>query len=53
MQLLEQTLSVEYAFVRPPPAKGQGAKGAKKGGRARSGSPGVRKREEDEDEEKD
>ncbi|KAK3074669.1 RNA-binding protein 8A [Teratosphaeriaceae sp. CCFEE 6253] len=49
-QLLEQTLSVDYAFVRPPPSKNQGGKGAKKGGRARSGSPGVRKREESDDE---
>ncbi|TKA69712.1 hypothetical protein B0A55_07815 [Friedmanniomyces simplex] len=49
-KLLDQTISVDYAFVRPPPSKAQGSKGAKKGGRQRSGSPGARKKEEDEDE---
>ncbi|KAK0247862.1 hypothetical protein B0A54_16683 [Friedmanniomyces endolithicus] len=49
-KLLEQTISVDYAFVRPPPTKGQGGKSAKKGGRQRSGSPGARKKEEDGDE---
>ncbi|KAK5707263.1 RNA-binding protein 8A [Elasticomyces elasticus] len=50
-KLLEQTVSVDYAFVRPPPSKAGGAKGGKKGGRARSGSPGARKKEESEGEE--
>ncbi|KAK5122673.1 RNA-binding protein 8A [Meristemomyces frigidus] len=50
-KLLEQTIGVDFAFVRPPPAKGQaGGRGGRKGGRARSRSPGV-KRREDEDEE--
>ena len=53
-KLLDQTLAVDFAFVRPPPAKSQpqqargGARG--KGGRDRSGSPGRRKREEEDDE---
>ena len=45
-KLLDQTISVDFAFVRPPPAKegkaGQGRGGGKaggKGGRARSRSP--------------
>ncbi|KAK4945059.1 hypothetical protein LTR10_015737 [Elasticomyces elasticus] len=51
-KLLEQTVSVDYAFVRPPPSKTGVAKGGKKGGggRARSGSPGARKKEESEGE---
>ncbi len=39
-KLLDQTISVDFAFVRPPPAKdakGQGKAG--KGGRRRSRSP--------------
>ena len=42
-KLLDQTVSVDFAFVRPPPAKGQqgrgGRGGAAKGGRTRSRSP--------------
>ncbi|KAK0508888.1 hypothetical protein JMJ35_008259 [Cladonia borealis] len=45
-KLLDQTISVDFAFVRPPPAKegkaGQGRGGGKaggEGGRARSRSP--------------
>ena len=45
-KLLDQTISVDFAFVRPPPAKdgkaGQGRGGGKAGGkgaRARSRSP--------------
>ncbi|KAJ5921389.1 hypothetical protein N7466_009715 [Penicillium verhagenii] len=41
-KLLEQTISVDYAFVRPPPASKGGAKGAAKGtrnARGRSRSP--------------
>ncbi|KAJ5628986.1 hypothetical protein N7490_011214 [Penicillium lividum] len=37
-KLLDQTISVDYAFVRPPPAGKGGAKGAR-GARARSRSP--------------
>jgi RNA-binding protein 8A len=52
-KLLDQTISVDYAFVRPPPGKTQQARGgaARKsgGGRARSGSPGGRRHEEDDD----
>lgn len=41
-KLLEQTISVDYAFVRPPPSKGQSAgKGGRKAGRQRSRSPGA------------
>ncbi|KAI9838849.1 MAG: hypothetical protein M1819_004056 [Sarea resinae] len=46
-KLLDQTIAVDFAFVRPPPGKGQqnqgqgkGARG-KTGGRARSRSPGA------------
>jgi RNA-binding protein 8A len=39
--LLEQTLTCEFAFVRPPPAapRGRGHRGGRGGGR-RSASPG-------------
>lgn len=52
-KLLEQTIGVDYAFVRPPPSKGQPAgKAGRKGGRQRSKSPGAdRGAEEGEDEE--
>ena len=50
-KLLEQTIGVDFAFVRPPPAKGQAAgKGGRKGGRQRSKSPGARRTGEEEDE---
>ncbi|KAF2503202.1 RNA-binding domain-containing protein [Lophium mytilinum] len=46
-KLLDQTLAVDFAFVRPPPGKGQAGKGGRGGaarggggGRARSRSPG-------------
>ena len=53
-QLLEQTISVDFAFVRPPPSKGQaGGRGGRKGGRQRSRSPGARKGGDDEDDEVD
>ncbi|OQD77628.1 hypothetical protein PENDEC_c002G06500 [Penicillium decumbens] len=40
-KLLDQTIQVDYAFVRPPPSgKGKGgAKGGRGGGRGRSRSP--------------
>ncbi|MCJ1337189.1 hypothetical protein MMC09_002470 [Bachmanniomyces sp. S44760] len=44
-KLLDQTLAVDFAFVRPPPKQGGGGgggRGGKKGARARSGSPGKR-----------
>ena len=51
-QLMEQTLKVDFAFVRPPPTKTQvGPKGGRKGGRQRSRSPGERRERRDEDEE--
>ncbi|QDS70219.1 RNA-binding protein 8A [Venturia effusa] len=46
-KLLDQTLSVDYAFVRPPPTKGAtpGRGGRSQGkGRARSRSPGDERR---------
>ena len=49
-KLLDQTLSVDFAFVRPPPSKNQaGARGGKKGGRQRSRSPGARRAGDNED----
>ncbi|KAK5110568.1 hypothetical protein LTR62_005761 [Meristemomyces frigidus] len=54
-KLLDQTLAVDFAFVRPPPAKGmkrgeQQVRGGarRKEDRARSGSPGQRRKEEEE-----
>ncbi|TKX23372.1 RNA recognition motif-containing protein 11 [Elsinoe australis] len=47
-KLMDQTVSVDFAFVRPPPAQkggrqgGGGGRGGFKGGRARSRSPGVK-----------
>ena len=41
-KLLDQTLAVDFAFVRPMPTKGdqsKGVRGGRKGGRARSRSP--------------
>lgn len=54
-KLLEQTIGVDFAFVRPPPTKGQsGPKSGRKGGRQRSRSPGERRGREDEsDKERD
>jgi len=50
-QLLEQTIGVDFAFVRPPPSKGQsGGRSGRKGGRQRSRSPGARRREDDDEE---
>lgn len=50
-QLLEQTIGVDFAFVRPPPSKGQsGGRGGRKGGRQRSRSPDVKRREDDDEE---
>ncbi|KAK3725924.1 hypothetical protein LTR37_000072 [Vermiconidia calcicola] len=52
-QLLEQTINVDFAFVRPPPSKGQagGSRGGRKSGRNRSRSPGERRGGGDEDDE--
>ncbi|MCJ1320410.1 hypothetical protein MMC15_005749 [Xylographa vitiligo] len=52
-KLLDQTLAVDFAFVRPMPTKGEqgkGGRGGRKGGRARSRSPSavVEKEEKDE-----
>ncbi|MCJ1355159.1 MAG: hypothetical protein MMC33_005150 [Icmadophila ericetorum] len=53
-KLLDQTLSVDFAFVRPQPEKGKGGArtvggggggGGKRGGRPRSRSPGVKEGE--------
>lgn len=45
-KLLDQTIAVDFAFVRPPPMKkgeqGRGGRGgAARGGRTRSRSPGA------------
>ncbi|KAK6399878.1 RNA-binding protein 8A [Oleoguttula sp. CCFEE 5521] len=48
-KLLEQTVNVDFAFVRPPPSKNAaGPRGGKKPDRRRSRSPGT-KREKDEE----
>ncbi|MCJ1376190.1 RNA-binding protein 8A [Loxospora ochrophaea] len=47
-KLLDQTLSVDFAFVRPPPKKGDQGRGGgnRKTGRARSRSPGAGEKDE-------
>ena len=48
-KLLDQTLTVDFAFVRPMPTKGEsgkGGKGARRGGRGRSRSPGAREEDD-------
>ena len=51
-KLLEQTINVDFAFVRPPPAKGAaGGKGGRKGGKQRSRSPGAKRGADDEEDE--
>ncbi|KAI9724289.1 MAG: hypothetical protein M1828_003713 [Chrysothrix sp. TS-e1954] len=45
-KLLDQTIDVDFAFVRPPPGKGRGPKGNQKSTRTRSASPGARKDED-------
>jgi RNA-binding protein 8A len=55
-KLLEQTINVDFAFVRPSPSKQAGAgagRGGKRGGRNRSGSPGERRRKDDDDDDRD
>lgn len=51
-QLLEQTIGVDFAFVRPPPNKNSGgaSRGGRKSDRRRSRSPGARQVKDDEDE---
>ncbi|KAL1590893.1 hypothetical protein WHR41_00486 [Cladosporium halotolerans] len=49
-QLLEQTIGVDFAFVRPPPNKNSSAaRGGRKSDRRRSRSPGARPVKDDED----
>ena len=52
-KLLDQTLSVDFAFVRPPPTKAnnQSRGGPDRGGKSRnrSRSPGARRDSEDDD----
>lgn len=58
-KLLDQTIEVDFAFVRPPPGKGQGGRagggggggrgGQVRGGRARSRSPGEARAKDEED----
>lgn len=51
-KLLEQTIDVDFAFVRPPPSKGQsGGKSGRSGGKQRSRSPGARRRGDDDEDE--
>ena len=38
-KLLDQTIGVEFAFVRPPPKEGKGGRASNKGRRGRSRSP--------------
>lgn len=47
-KLLDQTISVDFAFVRPPPGKGGrgGGRGAPRRARSRSRSPGAEKEDE-------
>ncbi|KAI9781280.1 MAG: hypothetical protein M1839_006073 [Geoglossum umbratile] len=49
-KLLDQTMSVDFAFVRPPPGNtgkgGRGGRGGAKGGRGRSRSPGTKTNDE-------
>jgi RNA-binding protein 8A len=65
-KLLDQTITVDYAFVRPPPERNQGGRGGRGGrdggrggrsggGRARSRSPGDDRRRgrEDDDDDRD
>lgn len=53
-QLLEQTIGVDFAFVRPPPSKTPGgARGGKKAERRRSRSPGARRAKNDDDDDDD
>ena len=49
-KLLEQTIQVDFAFVRPPPGKpGRGgARGGRRGGRSRSRSPEAKEKEDQE-----
>ena len=50
-QLLEQTLKVDFAFVRPPVNKNQaGPKTGRKSNRQRSRSPGEKRGGRDDDE---
>ncbi|KAH7313581.1 hypothetical protein B0I35DRAFT_355897 [Stachybotrys elegans] len=47
-KLLEQTVAVDFAFVRPPPGKGaRGGRpgGGRRGGRSRSRSPEAKERD--------
>jgi RNA-binding protein 8A len=55
-KLLDQTISVDFAFVRPPPTKGNNNNNQSRGAPARGGksrnrsrSPGARRDDEDED----
>lgn len=53
-QLLEQTIAVDYAFVRPPPSKNTGAaRGGRKSDRRRSRSPGAARAVKDDEDEID
>ena len=51
MKLLDQSIAVDFAFVRPPPKEGKGVQGSAgvkggRGGRARSRSPDGEVKEE-------
>lgn len=49
-KMLEQTVSVDFAFVRPPPGQNKGSRGSRVGGgrrgRSRSRSPEAKERED-------
>lgn len=50
-KMLEQTIHVDFAFVRPPPGQGKGGRGGRGGGRgrgrSRSRSPGAKEKDGD------
>lgn len=56
-KLLDQTITVDFAFVRPPPGKGQQARGGRPAGRgsarARSRSPEVERDSRDDRDDRD
>uniref|UniRef100_A0A8H7TVI9 RRM domain-containing protein n=1 Tax=Bionectria ochroleuca TaxID=29856 RepID=A0A8H7TVI9_BIOOC len=50
-KLLDQTVKVDFAFVRPPPGQGKGNRASRARRRSRSRSPEAKEREDREDRE--